>query len=108
MEDFTSGHIPLLQYPSSSPRSSPIQIGLCTYLMYNELGTAVFSGLAVLVLAVPLNALAAGVSRRFQMRQMAAKDRRVRLMNEILGGVKVLKLHGWEESFAQQVKCFLT
>ena len=34
---------------------------------------------------------------------MKAKDKRVKLMNEILGGVKVLKLYGWEPSFMKQV-----
>ena len=34
---------------------------------------------------------------------MKNKDKRVKLMNEILGGVKVLKLYGWEKSFIGQV-----
>ncbi len=62
-----------------------------------------FSGFAVLILAIPLNAVAAGISRRFQLSQMLSKDKRVKLMNEILSGIKVLKLYGWEESFMQQV-----
>ena len=34
---------------------------------------------------------------------MKSKDKRVKLMNEILGGIKVLKLYGWEPSFMNQV-----
>ena len=34
---------------------------------------------------------------------MKSKDKRVKLMNEILGGIKVLKLYGWEPSFMKQV-----
>ncbi len=34
---------------------------------------------------------------------MQNKDKRVKLMNEILSGVKVLKLYGWERSFMAQV-----
>ena len=44
-----------------------------------------------------------GISRRYQLAQMKSKDKRVKLMNEILGGIKVLKLYGWEPSFMNQV-----
>ena len=43
------------------------------------------------------------MGRKYQLEQMKAKDKRVKLMNEILGGVKVLKLYGWEPSFMKQV-----
>jgi ABC-type multidrug transport system fused ATPase/permease subunit len=47
--------------------------------------------------------LISGLGRKYQLEQMKAKDKRVKLMNEILGGVKVLKLYGWEPSFMKQV-----
>lgn len=34
---------------------------------------------------------------------MKNKDERVKLMNEILSGIKVLKLYAWETSFEEQV-----
>lgn len=35
---------------------------------------------------------------------MKLKDSRVKLMSEILGGIKVLKLYAWEPSFLKQVE----
>jgi len=35
---------------------------------------------------------------------MGLKDRRIRLMNEVLGGVKVIKLYAWEEHFSDEVQ----
>ncbi|CAN7994936.1 unnamed protein product, partial [Ixodes hexagonus] len=35
---------------------------------------------------------------------MKHKDERIKLMNEILGGMKVLKLYAWEQSFEKQVQ----
>ena len=35
---------------------------------------------------------------------MAYKDDRIKLMNEILNGMKVLKLYAWESSFMHQVE----
>ena len=43
--------------------------------------------------------------RKFQQEQFKNKDQRVKMINEILGGIKVLKLYGWEPSFVKQV-CF--
>lgn len=34
---------------------------------------------------------------------MRYKDSRIKLMNEILGGIKVLKLYAWEPSFSEKV-----
>lgn len=34
---------------------------------------------------------------------MRYKDSRIKLMNEILNGIKVLKLYAWEPSFAKKV-----
>lgn len=39
-----------------------------------------------------------------QVQQMKLKDSRIKLMSEILGGIKVLKLYAWEPSFLEQVQ----
>ena len=36
-----------------------------------------------------------------QSEQMKEKDKRIKLMSEILNGIKVLKLYAWEESFTK-------
>lgn len=38
-----------------------------------------------------------------QVEQMQYKDSRIKLMNEILNGIKVLKLYAWENSFRDKV-----
>jgi ATP-binding cassette subfamily C (CFTR/MRP) protein 10 len=35
---------------------------------------------------------------------MAAKDKRVRLMNELLGGIRVVKFYAWEKHFRRRIK----
>ncbi|EMP33031.1 Canalicular multispecific organic anion transporter 2 [Chelonia mydas] len=39
----------------------------------------------------------------WQVEQMRYKDSRIKLMNEILSGIKVLKLYAWEPSFQEKV-----
>ena len=35
---------------------------------------------------------------------MEQKDRRIRLMNEVLSGIKVIKLYAWEDHFQSDVQ----
>ncbi|UYV60328.1 hypothetical protein LAZ67_1000843 [Cordylochernes scorpioides] len=104
--------------------SAPLQIFLAVYFLYQVLGVAIFVGLAVMILLMPINAFIAmhvkklqnmaplsihqggyftKVLAGWQMGQMKMKDERVKLMNEILSGIKVLKFFAWELSFQDRV-----
>ena len=39
-----------------------------------------------------------------QIRQMQQKDHRIRLMNEVLNGIKVIKLYAWEDHFQSDIQ----
>ena len=83
--------------------TSPLGIILCMYFLWGILGPSSLAGLAVMVHSTPLNADVAGKMKKYQINMMKEKDRRVKLMDEILNGIKVLKLYAWEPSFAEQV-----
>lgn len=69
--------------------SSPLQIAGAIFFLWLQLGPSVLVGLLVMVLLIPVNGAVAAKSRQFQMRQMKEKDQRVKMMNEILQGMKV-------------------
>ncbi|XP_068990931.1 multidrug resistance-associated protein 1 isoform X8 [Neodiprion pinetum] len=83
--------------------SAPLQIVLALYFLWDTLGASVLAGLAVMIILIPVNALIANKVKTLQIRQMKCKDERVKLMNEVLNGIKVLKLYAWEPSFEQQI-----
>ncbi|XP_041372529.1 multidrug resistance-associated protein 1-like [Gigantopelta aegis] len=83
--------------------SAPLQISLALALLYNTVGSSMFAGLAVMVLLMPINALLAMKQRTLQVEQMKLKDSRIKLMSEVLNGMKVLKLYAWELSFQDKV-----
>jgi hypothetical protein len=56
-----------------------------------------------MLMMVPVNALVANMLKNCQKVQMFYKDKRVKLMDEVLNGMKVLKLYAWEPSFTQQL-----
>uniref|UniRef100_A0A8C2UJK1 ATP binding cassette subfamily C member 3 n=1 Tax=Coturnix japonica TaxID=93934 RepID=A0A8C2UJK1_COTJA len=83
--------------------SAPLQTCLALYFLWQALGPSVLAGVAVMVLLIPFNSAVAIKTRAFQVEQMQYKDSRIKLMNEILGGIKVLKLYAWEPSFSEKV-----
>ncbi|ESO03679.1 hypothetical protein HELRODRAFT_157076 [Helobdella robusta] len=83
--------------------SSPLQICLCLYLLYGILGVSVFVGIGILVLFVPINWWVTSKQGSVEVTQMGIKDERIKLMNEILNGIKVIKLYAWELSFQEKV-----
>ncbi|XP_076615304.1 ATP-binding cassette sub-family C member 3 isoform X1 [Chaetodon auriga] len=83
--------------------SAPLQIVLALYFLWQNLGPSVLAGVAVMVMLIPFNSVIAMKTRAYQVEQMQYKDSRIKLMNEILNGIKVLKLYAWENSFKEKV-----
>ncbi|KAM9424656.1 LOW QUALITY PROTEIN: ATP-binding cassette sub-family C member 3 [Pholidichthys leucotaenia] len=83
--------------------SAPLQIVLALYFLWQNLGPSVLAGVAVMITLIPFNAFIAMKTRAYQVEQMQHKDARIKLMNEILNGIKVLKLYAWEVSFKEKV-----
>ena len=73
------------------------------FLLYQELGASMFAGLAIFIIILPLNAIFTSFLEKFQIKQMEHKDERVKIINEILNGIKVIKLYAWELSFMNKI-----
>jgi hypothetical protein len=69
--------------------SAPVQVILAMVLLWNTLGPSVLAGLGIMVLLMPVNAVIAMKQRKYQITQMRFKDQRIKLMNEVLNGIKV-------------------
>ncbi|KAG6932529.1 multidrug resistance-associated protein 1-like [Chelydra serpentina] len=83
--------------------SAPFQILMAIVFLWQELGPSVLAGVAVLVLVIPINAFVAAKVKQLRKRQMKNTDQRVKLLNEILHGIKILKLYAWEPSYQKKV-----
>uniref|UniRef100_A0A4X2LR57 ATP binding cassette subfamily C member 6 n=1 Tax=Vombatus ursinus TaxID=29139 RepID=A0A4X2LR57_VOMUR len=79
--------------------SAPLQILMAIVLLWQELGPSVLAGVAVLVLVIPINAL---VANRLKI-QTKNKDQQIKLLNEVLQGIKILKLYAWEPSYQKKI-----
>lgn len=83
--------------------SGPLVIAIAITLLWQYLGIAVLAGLVVMILMIPLSGFFATKLRDLQIQQMKIKDERVKSMNEILNGIRVLKLYAWEPSFEDAI-----
>ncbi|KAI8881443.1 multi drug resistance-associated protein MRP [Backusella circina FSU 941] len=83
--------------------SGPFQILIALYLLWQTMGPSLWAGVSVLILAIPVNMVIAKTMRKYQKIQMGNKDARVKLMNEILNGIRVIKLYAWEVPFMEKV-----
>jgi ATP-binding cassette, subfamily C (CFTR/MRP), member 1 len=70
--------------------SAPLQIALALYFLWQLLGPSVLAGLAVMIILIPINGFIANKAKKLQIKQMKNKDERVKMMNEILSGIKVI------------------
>lgn len=82
---------------------APIEIVIGTIFLYRLLGVSCFFGLAVTCVFLPVNHFASKVVIKAQDNLMKSRDERVSLMNEILGGIRMLKFMAWERSFEKRV-----
>ncbi|CAG0901802.1 unnamed protein product, partial [Darwinula stevensoni] len=67
----------------------PIQLGIAFYLLWAQLGPSLLAGVGVILLAMPINSAIAARSRKLQVKRMNEKDERMKLMSEVLNGIKV-------------------
>ncbi|ULT79395.1 hypothetical protein L3Y34_010196 [Caenorhabditis briggsae] len=83
--------------------SAPLQIILAIFFLWRLLGVAVLAGFFGLLAVLPLNGLIVSQMRKGHAEQMKYKDERIKMMSEILNGMKVLKLYAWEKSMEKMV-----
>ncbi|EGG24152.1 ABC transporter C family protein [Cavenderia fasciculata] len=82
---------------------APLQIIVCIVLMYQEIGWPTFVGLGVMLAVAPLNAIVAKSLLKLRFQMIKNSDKRLRLINEILQFIKIIKLYAWEVPFAAKV-----
>ncbi|XP_007571988.1 multidrug resistance-associated protein 5 [Poecilia formosa] len=68
------------------------------------LGPTALLGSAIFIVFYPVMMLASRLTAYFRRKCVAVTDRRVRLMNEILGCIKFIKMYCWEDAFSQNVQ----
>uniref|UniRef100_UPI0037E7DE69 ATP-binding cassette sub-family C member 10 isoform X2 n=2 Tax=Semicossyphus pulcher TaxID=241346 RepID=UPI0037E7DE69 len=83
--------------------SLPFRFSITLYLLHLQVGVAFLGGLCVALLLVPFNKFLASRILSNNKDMLRHKDSRVKLMTEILFGIRVIKFYNWEPHFTQKV-----
>ncbi|XP_051011502.1 ATP-binding cassette sub-family C member 9 [Acomys russatus] len=82
----------------------PVQIIMGVILLYNLLGSSALVGAAVIVLLAPMQYFIATKLAEAQKSTLDYSTERLKKTNEILKGIKLLKLYAWEHIFCKSVE----
>ncbi|KAL5520973.1 hypothetical protein ACEPAG_8895 [Sanghuangporus baumii] len=77
--------------------AAPFEIMIASVFLYQLLGISAFAGFAVLFLVWPLSNFLARRAVRIQKRVLAARDKRMGVVSELLGALKFIKFFSWED-----------
>lgn len=94
--DFACGFAPLSW-------TGVIQLIVCIIILIVQLGVSSLAGVALLFAFLPLQIY--GMRAMFVLRQKTAAwtDKRLKLLQELLNGVKIIKFFSWEEPNIQKI-----
>jgi ABC-type bacteriocin/lantibiotic exporter with double-glycine peptidase domain len=76
---------------------------ICLVLLLLQLGPSALAGFAFFILATPVQTFV--MKRLFALRRksMDWTDKRAKLLQELLGGMKVIKFFAWEIPFLERI-----
>lgn len=84
--------------------TAPIQLVICLILLLINLGPSALAGFAFFVIATPIQTWV--MKRLFALRRnsMIWTDKRAKLLQELLGGMKIIKFFAWEDPFLKRIE----
>jgi ABC-type multidrug transport system fused ATPase/permease subunit len=83
--------------------SAVIQLGICLTLLLLNLGPSALAGFGFFLVATPAQTMVMKKFFSLRMKSMQWTDKRAKLLQELLGGMKVIKFFAWETPFLQRI-----
>ncbi|XP_017768861.1 PREDICTED: multidrug resistance-associated protein 4-like [Nicrophorus vespilloides] len=83
---------------------APLSSCIVTYFLWSEAGLAGIIGILPVLLVVPLQVHTGKLSSKYRRRTAYKTDERVRLMDEIISGIQVIKMYAWEKPFEKLIQ----
>nr|CAI5849598.1 unnamed protein product [Callosobruchus analis] len=82
----------------------PLETLIVIYLTYYYMGYTALIGPVFLLASIPMQLYLGKLISKFRLRTALRTDQRVRLMNEVITGIQVIKMYTWEAAFSKAVE----
>jgi len=82
---------------------SPLQTIMVTHFLWQEIGVSSLLTIVVLCLMVSIQTWLGKTLKQYRMKTAKMTDKRIRLINEIISGIKVIKMFTWELPFGKLI-----
>ena len=80
-----------------------IQMMLCLALLIVNLGPSALAGFSIFIFLTPIQGKVMKKLFQIRRRTMVWTDKRAKLLQELLGGMKLIKFFAWEAPFLERV-----
>uniref|UniRef100_A0A3Q1C9L1 Multidrug resistance-associated protein 4 n=1 Tax=Amphiprion ocellaris TaxID=80972 RepID=A0A3Q1C9L1_AMPOC len=81
----------------------PLQAVVIIVLLWEEIGPSCLAGVAVIALMMPLQTWFGKLFGIFRSKTAVLTDSRIRIMNEVVSGIRIIKMYAWEKPFSALV-----
>ncbi|CAN9498133.1 unnamed protein product [Ophioblennius macclurei] len=81
----------------------PLQAAAVVGLLWAEIGPSCLAGMVVLMFLMPTQTLFGRLFSKFRSKTAVLTDSRIRTMNEVVSGMRIIKMYAWEKPFAALV-----
>uniref|UniRef100_A0A8D3BXJ2 Multidrug resistance-associated protein 4 n=1 Tax=Scophthalmus maximus TaxID=52904 RepID=A0A8D3BXJ2_SCOMX len=78
---------------------APLQAATVTLLLMYAIGPSCLAGMAVFFILMPIQTMFGRLFSRLRAETAVLTDERIRTMNEVISGIRVIKMYGWEKPF---------
>lgn len=82
---------------------APVQIIIALVLIFQQVGNATWVGVGFMIFLIPVNMIVFSIVSTQRRTVMRFSDLRVKTMNEIFNGIRVIKFYAWERPFRREV-----
>ncbi|KAI0360140.1 P-loop containing nucleoside triphosphate hydrolase protein [Trametes cingulata] len=84
--------------------TGPVQMIICLVILLVNLGPSALAGYAFFILATPIQTMVMKHFIKLRHKSMTWTDKRAKLLQELLGGMKIIKYFAWEMPYLKRIE----
>uniref|UniRef100_A0AAX7U4I7 Multidrug resistance-associated protein 4 n=1 Tax=Astatotilapia calliptera TaxID=8154 RepID=A0AAX7U4I7_ASTCA len=81
----------------------PLQAVVIIVFLWYEIGASCLAGVAAIALMMPIQTWFGKLFGIFRSKTAVLTDNRIRIMNEVVSGIRIIKMYAWEKPFSALV-----